>query len=153
MLNPTSFIVAALLATASCAPVTSIPQGESTSSIQARGSINDCDDSSFTNASSGGSPLVADCKIMASNIAGGGTWVSRSLLFVYSLLIGYYRPRYSQNSAHSSRTELAPLESRVSVVAQEWPGSSTLATRTLSILSMKAFAGLSGTASLVQAAR
>jgi hypothetical protein len=124
MLNPTSFIIAALLATVSCAPVTPTPR-ELASSLEARGSINDCDDSSFINASSGGSPFVADCRVMASNIAGGGTWVSRLVLLGYFLLIIYSRPRYSQSSERSSRTELAHSESRASVVVQEWPDSST----------------------------
>lgn len=42
--------------------------------IFARDSINDCGDSSFENETSGGSPDVDDCKKIASNIAGGGTW-------------------------------------------------------------------------------
>lgn len=36
--------------------------------------INDCGDSSFTNRSSGGSPRVDDCRQIAANINGGGTW-------------------------------------------------------------------------------
>jgi hypothetical protein len=37
-------------------------------------SVNDCGGSSFDNQSSGGSPRVDDCRQIAANIAGGGTW-------------------------------------------------------------------------------
>ncbi|KAK3361557.1 putative necrosis-inducing factor-domain-containing protein [Lasiosphaeria ovina] len=36
--------------------------------------INDCDNSSFENQSTGGSPTVGDCQRLANNIAGDGTW-------------------------------------------------------------------------------
>ncbi|KAF9054896.1 putative necrosis-inducing factor-domain-containing protein, partial [Panaeolus papilionaceus] len=36
--------------------------------------INNCGDSSFINQTSGGSPTVADCRQLAANIAGDGTW-------------------------------------------------------------------------------
>jgi hypothetical protein len=34
-----------------------------------------CGDSTFVNASSGGSPLVRDCQQLAANIAGSGSWI------------------------------------------------------------------------------
>ncbi|KAL2060142.1 hypothetical protein VTL71DRAFT_9964 [Oculimacula yallundae] len=36
--------------------------------------INDCGASTFVNQSSGGSPLISDCQMIARNIAGGGSW-------------------------------------------------------------------------------
>lgn len=39
-------------------------------------SINDCEVSSFNNETDENSPLVSDCLTLASNIAGGGTWMN-----------------------------------------------------------------------------
>ncbi|KID87249.1 hypothetical protein MGU_05659 [Metarhizium guizhouense ARSEF 977] len=39
-----------------------------------RNSVDDCGASTFENHSSNGSPLVADCRQIAANIANGGTW-------------------------------------------------------------------------------
>lgn len=36
-----------------------------------------CGDSTFDNATSGGSPLAADCLQLAGNVAGDGNWVSQ----------------------------------------------------------------------------
>ncbi|KAK3688999.1 putative necrosis-inducing factor-domain-containing protein [Podospora appendiculata] len=41
-------------------------------------SINDCQDSTFTNQASARSPLASDCDIICKNIAGGGTWTVQS---------------------------------------------------------------------------
>lgn len=78
MINPIPLIMVILLATASCAPVTSNAQADVVKTLDARASINDCADSSFENQSSSGSPKISDYQQMAANIAGGGTWVSQS---------------------------------------------------------------------------
>jgi hypothetical protein len=54
--------------------VQSAPTSPNNSGLRVRDSINDCEDSSFVNQSSGGSPTVSDCQQIAINIAGGGTW-------------------------------------------------------------------------------
>ncbi|KAH7081154.1 putative necrosis-inducing factor-domain-containing protein [Paraphoma chrysanthemicola] len=76
MINPITLILATLLATATCAPVSSNAQADVVKALDARASINDCADSTFENQSSGGSPKVSDCQQMAANIAGGGTWTT-----------------------------------------------------------------------------
>ena len=67
--------LATMLAVASCAPTSMDPRAQVVKYLEARDSINDCGDSSFTNESSSGSPTVSDCLQIATNIAGGGTWV------------------------------------------------------------------------------
>jgi hypothetical protein len=77
MLYSTPLFIAALMATASCAPTSPSPQGAVVKALEARD--NHCGVSTFVNRSSGGSPKVADCQQMARNIAGGGTWVCNYL--------------------------------------------------------------------------
>lgn len=43
---------------------------------------NRCENSTFENASSGGSPQIADCEQLARNIEGSGNWVSQVVLQV-----------------------------------------------------------------------
>jgi Pathogen effector len=52
-------------------------------------SVNDCGDSTFVNKSSDGSPLVSDCLVIASNIAGGGTWTTSSNQDTARKLVSY----------------------------------------------------------------
>lgn len=53
------------------APHTSKPKN---STLLERDWIDDCGDSTFENDTWCGSPLASDCRILANNIAGGGTW-------------------------------------------------------------------------------
>ena len=48
--------------------------GDVEGALTKRASINDCGASTFLNQGSDGSPLVADCKTINRNIAGGGTF-------------------------------------------------------------------------------
>jgi hypothetical protein len=70
-------VFAALISTILAVPLTS---SSSISKIMPRGNatilINDCGNSSFENQSSGGSPLISDCQILAENIRGDGTWTT-----------------------------------------------------------------------------
>ncbi|KAH7303528.1 putative necrosis-inducing factor-domain-containing protein [Stachybotrys elegans] len=50
------------------------PDVEVVHQLEARDSINNCEDSSFVNQSSGGSPFISDCQQIVRNIAGGGSW-------------------------------------------------------------------------------
>lgn len=70
---PIATALTTLLAFAQAAPATS-----SEPDLQARSArhVNDCGKSTFENQSSKASPLVADCRQLARNIANGGTWVS-----------------------------------------------------------------------------
>jgi len=66
----------ALAAVANCAPATS------RNAVTAKGVLakelgkrnNDCDESTFINQTTAGSPTVADCTQLANNIAPPGTW-------------------------------------------------------------------------------
>lgn len=77
----TPLLVASLLAMASGAPTSLNPQDVAVKDLEKRNSVNDCGDSTFVNQSSGGSPTVSDCQQIARNIAGGGTWVSLTVVF------------------------------------------------------------------------
>lgn len=50
---------------------------------------NHCGDSVFVNESSDGSPLIADCEILRSNIVGGGTWTVNGLSGFHSDVASY----------------------------------------------------------------
>ncbi|KAJ5929500.1 hypothetical protein N7454_006450 [Penicillium verhagenii] len=65
---------ALLLAGAQAAPVSENPALV----FNKRKEVNDCGTSTFINQSSTGSPEVADCRIIASNIKSGGTWTTTS---------------------------------------------------------------------------
>ena len=43
-------------------------------SLMAASSVNDCGDSSFIKQSTGGSPLVSDCRQIIRNVGGSGIW-------------------------------------------------------------------------------
>lgn len=62
-------LLAITLAAANAAPTS-----ENLNFLEKRKSVNDCGPSTFVNQGSGGSPLVADCQMIARNIAGGGTF-------------------------------------------------------------------------------
>lgn len=68
----TMVILATVLTSALATPITI--NRDSPTEILKRDSINDCEDSSFQNDTSSGSPLVADCQQIVANIAAGGTW-------------------------------------------------------------------------------
>lgn len=70
-LSPTTALLG-LLTLAHCAPSPS--PARPPAALAARASINDCNDSTFTDTTSSTSPAVSDCQTLASNIAGGGTW-------------------------------------------------------------------------------
>jgi hypothetical protein len=59
---------------ATAAPLLTTANKPSLGLIFSRESVNDCGDSSFTNQSSPGSPLVDDCMTITTNIADGGLW-------------------------------------------------------------------------------
>ncbi|KAJ5935471.1 hypothetical protein N7466_005018 [Penicillium verhagenii] len=63
-----------LLAGAQAAPSTPFSKKSPAVIFDKRSSINDCGTSTFTNESSSGSPEVADCRKIATNIKSGGTW-------------------------------------------------------------------------------
>ncbi|PPR01772.1 hypothetical protein CVT24_001812 [Panaeolus cyanescens] len=83
MVNFATFglLIASLIATASAAPAPvaeaeAAPVSPSFTPLEheARAMINNCGASTFINQSSPGSPFVSDCRQIATNIAGGGTW-------------------------------------------------------------------------------
>lgn len=76
-------LAAALFAVASGSPIGVTPTGP----LQAikRASENYCGDSTFINQTSGASPKVSDCRVIISNISGGGTWVSHFLECIFSI--------------------------------------------------------------------
>lgn len=59
---------------AAAAPVSANPSAEVIHTLDARKWINDCGLSTFENQSTSGSPHAADCHMITTNIAGGGTW-------------------------------------------------------------------------------
>lgn len=75
-----SAVLVTLAATALASPVSKNPNHPS-GIIKVRDSINDCQDSSFNNDTTDGSPLVSDCQTLASNIAGGGSWSVWTLFY------------------------------------------------------------------------
>ncbi|KAB8532537.1 hypothetical protein FH972_025482 [Carpinus fangiana] len=90
MKSTTISILATFLAVAQAAPLTSLnPTFAAKAKLVQRDSINDCGDSSFNNNSSDGSPTVADCQMIASNISGGGTWEVEQLTPSQHQLVQY----------------------------------------------------------------
>ncbi|KAJ6003367.1 hypothetical protein N7451_005914 [Penicillium sp. IBT 35674x] len=65
---------ALLLAGAQAAPVSTQSSENPAAVLTKRKEVNDCGTSTFVNESSSGSPKVADCRKIATNIKSGGTW-------------------------------------------------------------------------------
>jgi hypothetical protein len=96
--NPTAFIMQftnmlpatlTMLLTLVAAAPTTVNQRSSAVIFTAESSINDCGNSSFENESSGASPTVSDCRQIAANIAGGGTWEVENLAGEQHQLVQY----------------------------------------------------------------
>ena len=80
-LSGLALALAIFIAAAECAPAQSSPTSLNPAAVlKGRASdlakrINDCDDSTFENQTSGGSPSTLDCQRLANDIAGDNTWV------------------------------------------------------------------------------
>lgn len=80
LLTRTSALAFALLTAAAEATPIASRTPSSASILFSRDSINDCGGSTFVDESSGGSPLISDCRQIATNIAGGGSWEVENFL-------------------------------------------------------------------------
>ncbi len=90
MLRSIPLVLATLLVTASCAPISGNPQNQVIDDLKLdrRNPKGYCGNSSFENHSSKGSPLVADCLDIVKNMKADQNWVTVNLLLaVFQLLI------------------------------------------------------------------